>query len=160
MDSRVQQVPQAEIYAAASGIANSIADSLDADVVFFNGSLHRDVDRRLIELCARRRRRKNVFLMLVTHGGDPNVAFRIARCLQVQYSKFTLFVSGLCKSAGTLIATGAHDLVVSDHGELGPLDVQMSKKDELWESQSGLILMDTLSALQDNALENFERFPT
>ena len=95
--------------------------------------------------------------MLVTTGGDPDCAYRIARCLQAKYEEFILYVSGCCKSAGTLVAIGAHCLVVSDHGELGPLDVQMSKKDELWETQSGLTVMDTLTALQHKALFTFEK---
>lgn len=96
--------------------------------------------------------------MLVTFGGDADTAYRIARCLQDHYEKFILYVSGICKSAGTLVAIGAHELVISDHGELGPLDVQMSKKDELWEYQSGLTVMDALTALKDNAFNAFEQF--
>ena len=96
--------------------------------------------------------------MLVTFGGDADAAYRIARCLQDQYEKFVLYVSGICKSAGTLVAVGAHELIISDHGELGPLDVQMSKKDELWEYQSGLTVMDALTALKDNAFNAFEEF--
>ena len=75
-----------------------------------------------------------------------------------QYESFQLFVTGYCKSAGTLLATGAHELIMSNHGELGPLDVQLSKKDELWQRQSGLIGMDTLRALQGSAFEAFEQF--
>lgn len=96
--------------------------------------------------------------MLVTTGGDPDAAYRIARCLQTNYERFLLYVSDYCKSAGTIIALGAHELVMSDHGELGPLDVQMFKKDEIWERQSELTVMDALSALQDNALKAFEQF--
>ena len=115
-------------------------------------------DTQLIQEYITRRRRKNILLLLVTTGGDADPAYRIARCLQTKYERFFLYVSGYCKSAGTLVASGAHELVISDHGELGPLDVQMSKKDELWEVQSGLTVMDTLSALQDNAFNAFEKF--
>ncbi len=47
---------------------------------------------------------------------------------------------------------------MSDHGELGPLDVQMSKKDELWETQSGLTVMASLATLDDKAFLAFEKF--
>ena len=47
---------------------------------------------------------------------------------------------------------------MSDHGELGPLDVQLLKKDEIWETQSGLTIKYTLSALKQNALRTFEEF--
>ena len=138
--------------------ADTVANELDADVIHYNGAILRDCDRQLIDQCIRRRRRKNVLLILVTMGGDADPAYRIARCLQTKYERFLFYVSGYCKSAGTLVAIRAHQLIVSDHGELGPLDVQMSKKDELWEAQSGLTVMDTLTMLQDNAFRAFETF--
>jgi ClpP class serine protease len=96
-----------------------------------------------------RKRRKNAILILVTEGGDPDAAYRIARCFQEHYELFTCIVPGYCKSAGTLITIGAHELVMTDGGELGPLDIQMSKKDELWESQSGLTVAAALNALHE-----------
>ncbi len=82
----------------------------------------------------------------------------IARHLQSHYEHFSLFVAGPCKSAGTLVALGAHELIFSDHGELGPLDVQLSKKDELGETQSGLVGLDALAQLQSRAFDTFEGF--
>ena len=139
-------------------IANLLADELDADIVHFNGPIQRPTDQHFIDDCTAQRRRRNVLLMLVTMGGDPDSAYRIARCLQTQYERFFLYVSGFCKSAGTLVALGAHELIMSDHGELGPLDVQLFKKDEIWETQSGLTVMYTLSALKGKALEAFDEF--
>ena len=139
-------------------LADSVAQDIDADVILYNGPLYSGADTDLIKACAKRRRRTNVVLLLVTEGGSADPAYRIARCLQNNYKRFSLYVSGYCKSAGTLVAIGAHELIISDHGELGPLDVQMAKKDELWETQSGLTVMDTLMALQDNAFMAFEGF--
>lgn len=139
-------------------VADVVAEQLDADVILYNGPIERPIDERIIGECIARNKRNNVLLILVTSGGDADPAYRIARCLQSKYKNFTLYVTGFCKSAGTLIAVGAHELIVSDHGELGPLDVQMSKKDALWEMQSGLTVMDTLAALQDNAFAAFEQF--
>ena len=143
---------------SAQQMADVVAEQLGADVLLFNGPIYRDQDKWLIDACIKRRRRENVLLILVTQGGDPDAAYRIAKCLQAKYDRFLLYVSGFCKSAGTLVAMGAHELIVSDHGELGPLDVQMSKKDELFETQSGLTVLDTLTALQDNAFKAFEKF--
>ncbi len=136
-------------------LATKIADQQDADVILYNGATYRHGADMLIAKCAARRRRKNVLLILVTQGGEADAAYRIARWLQNNYDRIALYVSGYCKSAGTLIATGAHDLIMSDYGELGPLDVQMSKRDELSESQSGLAVQDTLTTLQHHALESF-----
>jgi hypothetical protein len=80
----------------------------------------------------------------------------MARVLQELYGKFTLFVTGFCKSAGTLVATAADELVVDDHGELGPLDIQMAKTDELWETSSGLTVMEALNVLENKAFDMLE----
>ena len=136
-------------------IARAVADDLDADVILYNGVTHRAGADLLIKETASPRRRRNVLLLLVTPGGDPDAAYRIARWLQRKYERFTLYVSGYCKSAGTLIAVGAHELVMSERGELGPLDVQMLKRDELLQSQSGLDVQATLTTLQGHVLNTF-----
>lgn len=135
-----------------------IAESQKADVFLYNAPIDRWQDRRVITQITSRRRRPNAILMLVTEGGDPNVAYRIARAFLGNYTKVSCFVSGYCKSAGTIMAIGAHELIFSEHGELGPIDVQMSKKDELWEWQSGLTVTSALSALNDRAFSAFESF--
>lgn len=136
-------------------VADSVADTRNADVALYNGDLYRGVDTDIISQCTQRNKRNNVLVILVTEGGNADVAYRIARCFQGQYKHFTLFVSGLCKSAGTLVAVGAHKLIMSDHGELGPLDVQMPKQDAVWEMQSGLTVMSTLNTLQYKATSTF-----
>ena len=136
-------------------LAKVVADELDADVILYNGPLFRQGADIMVRECASRRRRSNVVLILVTPGGDAESAYRIARYLQRSYDRFMLYVSGYCKSAGTLISTGAHEIIMSEHGELGPLDVQMSKRDELWESQSGLTVQDTLTTLQSHAIDAY-----
>jgi Serine dehydrogenase proteinase len=95
--------------------------------------------------------------ILVTWGGDPEGAYKIARFLQENYERFTCYVTGVCKSAGTLIALGAHDLIMSSVAELGPLDTQISKRDEAFESQSGLVVSTSLKALREEAFDAFEQ---
>jgi hypothetical protein len=139
-------------------IANRVAATLDADVLLYNGPIANPLDRNLASTLRKRRRRKNVLLILVTLGGEADSAYRIAKALQSKYEKFILYVTGYCKSAGTLIALGANELVIGDDGELGPLDVQMSKQDTLWETQSGLTVNASLTALQSKAYLAFEEF--
>ena len=121
--------------------ADIVADANDCDVLLLNGPMERPLDFRVIDICATRQRRKKIILILVTEGGNADPAYRVARCLQDYYTYFSLFVSGYCKSAGTLVALGAHELIFSDKGELGPLDVQMSKEDELGATRSGLTVL-------------------
>ncbi|HYA17142.1 MAG TPA: hypothetical protein VEF06_06740 [Bryobacteraceae bacterium] len=135
-----------------------IVQELDADILLFNAPVERPRDRRIINWLTSRKLRPNLFMILVTNGGDPDAAYRIARCIQNHYQKFTICVSGSCKSAGTLLLMGANELVFTDHGEIGPLDIQMAKKDELWGFESGLTVMTALSALYENAQDAFNHF--
>jgi hypothetical protein len=98
-------------------------------------------------------------LVLSTPGGDPDAAFRIARALIHHYQKgFSLLVPDICKSAGTLVAVGATELIICDQGELGPLDVQLSKPDELVERTSGLDIMQGLNVLREEVLSSFRKY--
>jgi hypothetical protein len=96
--------------------------------------------------------------MLTTNGGSADAAYRIARQLQSNYEKVTLFVHSVCKSAGTLVALGCHEVVMSDLAEMGPLDVQLAKADELFESTSGLTPRQAFETLQQEVLGSFEDF--
>ncbi|MGF1592067.1 MAG: hypothetical protein ACFCUW_02235 [Kiloniellaceae bacterium] len=139
-------------------VANRIAEATDTDILLFNGDIQRPSDIKVINLCRNRNRRKNVLLVLVTSGGDADAAYRIARCLQSSYGNFTAFVPGWCKSAGTLLAIGANRLVISEFGELGPLDVQMGKTDELFDYSSGLDLTSAIQTLEETAFRMFEGY--
>ena len=104
--------------------------ALDADVLYVSGVLDRDTADILREVHSRRTRGKCI-LVLTTFGGDPAAAYLMARFLRdVHPDGFTVFIPGRCKSAGTLLALGAREIVMGDRGELGPLDIQVSEKDE------------------------------
>src|SRR5688572_2732231 len=107
------QLPK-PIVDAANAIAN--ADG-GPDVFLYNGEIQHRHFRKMARLCRDGGHRDTVMLILVTPGGDPNAAYRMARCLQSEYDRFQLFVSGYCKSAGTLVSVGAHELIFSDDGE-------------------------------------------
>jgi hypothetical protein len=132
-------------------LADQVAEALDADVYVFNGEIARPYDRQLMNELRVRSRRPNILFILVTGGGNPDAAYRMARCLQRSYKRVMIFVPGLCKSAGTLLVIGGHEIVMSDQGELGPLDVQMQKTDELFEMSSGLTVMEAIRVLEERA---------
>ncbi len=136
-------------------LANSIADKYEADVVLYSGDIEDWVVDELIKLAKQADRKENIVLMLTTRGGSPDAAYRMARCLQHQYKKIILFIYGICKSAGTLVSVGAHEIILSDFGEFGPLDIQLGKRDELFEQVSGLNITQALSSLNARAQEMF-----
>jgi hypothetical protein len=136
-------------------LANAIGDQQDADVILYNGGIDHDSADEIIKLAKRPHRRKNVVLLLTTRGGNADAGFRLARGLQTHYTKFTVYIYGRCKSAGTLVAVGADEVILSDYGEFGPLDVQLGKQDELFENTSGLDINQALISLNQRAFEFF-----
>ena len=138
--------------------AETLADSLNSDLLLLNSPIYPTINYYVGGMCKNRNRRPNLLLILVTNGGDADAAYRLAVLLQNQYDNVRCFVTGICKSAGTLVAIGAHELVVSDQGELGPLDVQLYKEDEIGETRSGLTVLSALDTLHQQASKAFEYF--
>ncbi|ACQ95305.1 SDH family Clp fold serine proteinase [Burkholderia pseudomallei] len=138
--------------------SRKVAQRLECDVAIINSAIERHLDNSFIVKVRKFRQSKNLLLFIVTPGGDADAAYRIARCAQDNYEKVIVFVSGYCKSAGTLCVLGANEIIMSDQGELGPLDVQLYKKDELGEMHSGLVIGEALQTLQQQAFSMFEHY--
>lgn len=140
----------------------------DADLIVYWGDLGRPQDDELLKVLRARRLRRNCILWLITRGGDANVAYRIARTLQRVYHTrekdetkkgvFNLFVSSICKSAGTILASGADKLLMSDEAELGPIDIQLRKPDEVGERTSGLTPVQALGGLETHSISLFKKY--
>jgi hypothetical protein len=133
------------------------AAALNQDVFLYNGPISRQQDHSCIDGVGVSQRHAHATLILVTQGGDPDAAFKMARHLQEQYDYLTVLVSGLCKSAGTLLAIGAHELAFAPYGELGPLDIQMNKVDRFDSAQSGLVISESLATLEERAVAVFNQ---
>ena len=151
-------LPQSDLMdlEAARILATDLANKIDTDIIFYTGPILRPYDAQFIDLCSKQTRRKNALLFLCSQGGDADAAYRLARCLQRKYETFTVVIGGWCKSAGTLLAIGANSIVMTDLAEFGPLDVQMGRKDELWESDSGLTVLTAIAKLEEQCFELFE----
>ena len=139
-------------------IALSIAKTLNADIFLYRGAIDRTGYQKITKLCRTTTPRRNALLLLSTYGGDAHAAYRIARALRHNYEKLFVLIPAECKSAGTLIAIGASELIICDCGELGPLDVQITKPDEMFERSSGLDVMQSLVVMQNEALETFRSY--
>lgn len=136
-------------------LARSIGTAHKADVILYSGEINDEGADNLIRISKDPKRADNVFLLLTTRGGSPDAAYRMARSLQRHYKKILLYIHGMCKSAGTLVAIGADELILSDFGEFGPLDAQLGKKDELFESHSGLNITQALTSLNTRIVDLF-----
>ncbi len=70
---------------------------------------------------------------------------------------FSVFIDGLCKSAGTLICLGADKLIMSGNAQLGPIDTQLRKRDEVGERESGLTPIQAVRFLEAQSAIMFKR---
>lgn len=131
----------------------------DTDVIVYSGPIDRSGYAAMCNVL-RSPRRRNALVAVLTYGGDPHAGYRIARALHHNYEtgQISLLVPDLCKSAGTLICIGAQELVIADEGELGPLDVQVAKPDEMFASGSGLDIMRGLTNLRFGVKESFRDY--
>ncbi|HGM7307607.1 TPA: hypothetical protein ACKP7U_004315 [Stenotrophomonas maltophilia] len=129
----------------------------DTDTYVYLGDIARVGYEKLTRVLAENSSKQSkATLVLATYGGDPDAGFRIARALRHCYEHLTIVVPTYCKSAGTLICVAADELVICDAGELGPLDIQINKPDEVAEFSSGLDIMQSLNMLKDLVLQSFQ----
>jgi len=139
--------------------ANELSNACDCDVMIINGDIYPPLQDMVVrEIKNRKNKKKKLVFLLATPGGLADSAYRISRAIQDNYEYASAIVSGWCKSAGTLCVIGANEVVMDDEAELGPLDVQIARKDELGERDSGLVLSEALSNLEHHAFSLFENF--
>jgi hypothetical protein len=130
----------------------------DRDHILISHGIDRALHQKLTFRLKTHQRFDKCTVFLTTYGGDPHAAFRIARCLRHHYKEVRLAVPSYCKSAGTLIAIGANDLAIGDLGELGPLDLQVTKPSDVMERGSGLDYMQGLQVALMHAHQAFGLF--
>ena len=63
-------------------------------------------------------------LMLDSPGGDGETAVRMVRSAQARTSELTVIVPNQAKSAATILAMGAHRILMGPTSDLGPVDPQ------------------------------------
>ena len=109
----------------------------------------------------------SIDLLLNSPGGDVDTAEKLVHMIRqvttppdgdIQSGEFRLVVPDKAKSAGTLIALGANEIIMGDTSELGPIDPQIRLPDQSgnlhWHSVFNYI--DAYQAAE----ENYRREPT
>lgn len=131
------------------------AGLLATDIFIYNGDIHPSLYRVFRKHIGASGRQKSPLLLPIP-GGDADAAYRIARHFQEAYDNFAVGVWGHCKSAGTLLAIVASELVIESCGELGPLDVQIFRPDEFIRRSSGLSVTRALEFITKKAFGLWE----
>ncbi|MEI8357270.1 MAG: hypothetical protein WCH13_02160 [Deltaproteobacteria bacterium] len=65
---------------------------------------------------------KAIDVLLCSYGGSIDGAYRMVREIRRRFRSMTLFVPGFAKSAATLFALAADEIVMGSFGEFGPMD--------------------------------------
>lgn len=142
----------------------NISFSHDVDVISYVGAISREGYIKLTQIIESKiaddTKHDSLILILTTNGGDPDYGYRIGRAINHYYEKTSILIPDICKSAGTLIAIAGNSLIIGDLGELGPLDIQFRKADEMGEQSSSLNIFKTVSELQNATLNSFRHFIT
>jgi hypothetical protein len=96
---------------------------------------------------------EDLHLLLVTPGGDGETAVRLARSAQARCRAFTVIVPDQAKSAGTMLALGAHHILMGPVSDLGPIDPQIQT------GNSTLVSAKEIIAAVDEATERVQAAP-
>ena len=144
---------------AIQKLVEEVAESLDADVLMYAGDIDVSAFRVLHKkVRARKLKRINVLFFLTTQGGDPDAAYQIARLLQSQYKngRLILLIDTFCKSSGTLIATGAHEIVMTDRANWDHWTYSFQSRIS-WENEyRALAHIHALNTLAPESFRTFE----
>lgn len=157
-ESESQDTPEQGPHLHIAGPADAAQPQVEPgrDVMVYSGQINRAGYDQVCHLLDKNKQKSShALLVLTTPGGDPHAGFRIARALQHEFQEFHALVPWMCKSAGTLICIGASRLYQS---ELGPLDVQIKKSDELVGRNSGLDILQAVNYLQNQAMNAFRTY--
>jgi ClpP class serine protease len=67
---------------------------------------------------------QDLHMILDSPGGDGEAALRMARSAQARCKRLTVIVPDQAKSAATILAMGAHSILMGPTSDLGPVDPQ------------------------------------
>jgi hypothetical protein len=96
---------------------------------------------------------QDLHLMLVSPGGDGEVAVRLVRSAQARCRRLTVIVPDFAKSAATLLALGAHEILMGPTSDLGPVDPQFQL------SEYDLVSAKDIIAAVEKALDDVAARP-
>jgi hypothetical protein len=89
---------------------------------------------------------KHLDLILETPGGFGEVTEEIVHLIRQQYESFAVIVAGWAKSAGTILAMAADEILMGPSSALGPIDAQL-----VWQNKqfSAEALLEGVKQIKD-----------
>jgi hypothetical protein len=99
--------------------------------------------------------KQDLHLLLSSPGGDGDTAVRLARAAQSRCRKLTVIVPDAAKSAATLLAIGAHHILMGPSSDLGPIDPQFYLNNNLVAAKDIIAAVDDAAARVQNAPDTY-----
>lgn len=96
---------------------------------------------------------RDLHLVLASPGGDGETAVRLVRAAQARCRELTVIVPDVAKSAATLLAIGAHQILMAPASDLGPIDPQFQFPD------GSLVAAKDIIAAVDDATSKVQKAP-
>lgn len=138
-------------------LSAKISDEFSSDIIFYSGHIESIGFGIIKHLVCSDKKNDSLILILKTAGGNGEYAYKIGTFLQERYSHLAIFAPDICVSAGTLLALGAHELIVGADAQFGPIDQQERLPNEFCVEGSSLALRSALDAAGDSAADFLER---
>ena len=98
---------------------------------------------------------QDLHLLLSSPGGDGDTAVRLARAAQSRCRELTVIVPDAAKSAATLLAIGAHHILMGPSSDLGPIDPQFYLNNNLVAAKDIIAAVDDAAARVQNAPDTY-----
>ncbi len=96
---------------------------------------------------------QDLHLLLNSPGGDGEIAVRLVRAAQARCKELTVVVPDQAKSAATLLALGAHHILMSPVSDVGPIDPQF------FVGRGQLVSAKDIIAAVDDATQKVQNAP-
>jgi hypothetical protein len=135
------------------GLIRAYQDKHDCRLAVMIDLIHPDSITLCAELLHGADPGKEFHLLLRSPGGDGEVAIRLARMAQASCSRFVVVVPDVAKSAATILALGADEIVMGPPSDLGPIDPQVLVPDR------GYVSAKEVIAAVDSALNDVSERP-
>ena len=104
---------------------------------------------------------KDLHLLLNTFGGDGETAIRLGQQARARCKSLIVAVPESAKSAGTLLALGADQILMGPPSDLGPVDpqIQLQSGDGSYRFQPAKAIIEALNYAEHTVQEHPETYP-
>ncbi len=94
---------------------------------------------------------KDIDIIIETPGGLAEVVEDLVRLVRDKHDKIGILVPGIAKSAGTIFAMGADEILMGDLSALGPIDAQIVSNGKRYSADA---FLEGLKKIMENAKNN------